>query len=75
MATDLEDFVFHSCFQLFGIAHSLTTTPEALKMATLLTLQEFQDDGCCYIELRSSPRETPYMSRRQYVETLIKTMR
>ncbi|XP_072942045.1 N6-Methyl-AMP deaminase [Epargyreus clarus] len=63
------------CFQVFGIAHSLTTTPEALKMATLLTLKEFQDDGCCYIELRSSPRNTPYMTQRQYVETLIKTMR
>lgn len=53
------------------MAHSLTTTPAALTLATMLTLKEFEDDGVCYIELRSTPRETPHMSRRQYVEALI----
>ncbi|KOB66875.1 Adenosine deaminase-like protein [Operophtera brumata] len=62
------------CFQVFSIAHSLTSTPETLAMATMLTLQEFQDDGCCYIELRSTPRETESMSKRQYLETIIQTI-
>ncbi|CAH0717371.1 unnamed protein product, partial [Brenthis ino] len=63
------------CFQVFGIAHALTSTPETLSMATSLTLREFEDDGCCYIELRSTPKETPYMSIRQYIETLIQTIK
>lgn len=60
---------------MFGIAHALTSTPETLAMATSLTLKEFEDDGCCYIELRSTPKETPYMSIRQYIETLIQTIK
>ncbi|XP_045534029.1 adenosine deaminase-like protein, partial [Papilio machaon] len=63
------------CFQVFNIAHTLTSTPETLALATSLTLQEFQDDGCCYIELRSTPRDTNQMTKRQYVETIVQTMR
>lgn len=63
-----------SCFQVFNIAHSLTSTPDALTIATRLTLQEFQDDGCCYLELRSTPRDTPHMTKVQYIETLVKAI-
>ncbi|XP_032511838.1 adenosine deaminase-like protein [Danaus plexippus] len=62
------------CFQVFNIAHSLTSTQDTLAMATALTLKEFEDDGCCYIELRSTPRDTPHMTSRQYIETLIETL-
>ncbi|XP_030037615.2 adenosine deaminase-like protein [Manduca sexta] len=62
------------CFQVFGIAHSLTSTPETLALATKLTLQEFQDDGCCYIELRSTPRDTQFMDKRQYIDTIVKAI-
>lgn len=64
-----------SCFQVFNIAHSLTSTQDTLAMATALTLKEFEDDGCCYIELRSTPRDTPHMTSRQYIETLIETLK
>ncbi|KAI8439978.1 hypothetical protein MSG28_001427 [Choristoneura fumiferana] len=63
------------CFQVFSIAHSLTSTPDALALATTLTLAEFQEDGCCYIELRTTPRETPDMSKRQYIETIVQAIR
>uniref|UniRef100_A0A2A4JSQ8 Adenosine deaminase domain-containing protein n=1 Tax=Heliothis virescens TaxID=7102 RepID=A0A2A4JSQ8_HELVI len=62
------------CFQVFSIAHSLTSTPDALALATRLTLQEFQDDGCCYLELRSTPRDTPQMTKLQYIETLVQAI-
>lgn len=67
-------FYFYSCFQVFSIAHALTSTPETLAMATTLTLQEFHDDGCCYIELRSTPRSTPYMTKEQYIDTIVHCM-
>lgn len=62
------------CFQVFSIAHSLTSNPETLAMATKLTLQEFQDDGCCYIELRSTPKDTTHMNKRQYIDTIVQAM-
>ncbi|XP_045763621.1 adenosine deaminase-like protein [Maniola jurtina] len=62
------------CFQVFNIAHALTSTKETLAMATALTLKEFEDDGCCYIELRSTPRQTPHMTISEYIETIVQTM-
>ncbi|XP_075972675.1 adenosine deaminase-like protein [Anticarsia gemmatalis] len=62
------------CFQVFSIAHTLTSTPETLALATTLTLQDFQDDGCCYLELRSTPRDTPHMTKVSYIETIIQTI-
>lgn len=67
--------VYYSAFSLFTIAHELTSVPESLAMATDMTLQEFEEDGCCYIELRSTPRQTPHMTHRQYIETIVQTMR
>ncbi|XP_047989712.1 adenosine deaminase-like protein [Leguminivora glycinivorella] len=63
------------CFQVFSIAHSLTSMPQALALATSLTLEEFQNDGCVYIELRSTPRETPYMSKKEYIDTIVQAIR
>ncbi|KAL4710332.1 hypothetical protein ACJJTC_011148 [Scirpophaga incertulas] len=63
------------CFQFVTIAQSLTRFPEALKLATLLTLQEFHEEGCIYIELRSTPRNTQYMTMKQYIETIIEAIR
>ncbi|CAH0397343.1 unnamed protein product [Chilo suppressalis] len=63
-----------NCFQVFGIAHALTSTPETLEIATKMTLQEFDDDGCCYIELRSTPRDTPHMTKKQYIDTIAQSM-
>ncbi|XP_047545810.1 adenosine deaminase-like protein [Vanessa atalanta] len=62
-------------FPLFAIAHELTSIPQTLAMATALTLQEFEDDGCCYIELRSTPKETLHMSYKQYIEAIIQTLK
>lgn len=64
----------YSCFQVFNIAHTLTSTRDTLAMATALTLKEFEDDGCCYIELRSTPRQTPHMTISEYIEAIVHTM-
>ncbi|CAH2091744.1 unnamed protein product [Euphydryas editha] len=62
-------------FPLFKIAQELTSVPESLAMATAMTMQEFEEDGCCYIELRSTPRETSHMTHKQYIETIVQTMK
>ena len=78
----LDDF-----FGLFRAVYALTASPENLAIATRAVLEDFvgkakneNEDGeeregegrqCSYMELRSTPRATPLMSRRKYVETVL----
>ncbi|XP_077299017.1 adenosine deaminase-like protein [Arctopsyche grandis] len=74
---DISNFKFdHSkstseCFAVFKIAQALTDTPDAVKLATSLTLQEFNDDGVLYMELRSTPRRNPKMTKVQYIQSMV----
>jgi adenosine deaminase len=68
-------------FKLFPAIYALTSTPASLKRATRAILSHFLDRcvlpsstsaaAAVYIELRTTPRETPYMSRRVYLETVL----
>ncbi|KAI9059556.1 Metallo-dependent hydrolase [Trametes sanguinea] len=69
----------HDFFGLFPAIYTLTSTPSALRYATRAVLEHFlepqRDNGgypqAAYLELRSTPRETPAMSRMQYIETVL----
>lgn len=63
------------CFRAFSIAHSLTNSVEAVRLATRLTLAEFEQDGCLYVELRSTPRATGLMSMEQYLDGIVEEVR
>ena len=66
-------------FTLFPAIYALTSTPPALKRATRGVLAHFLDAPdadagsaqVAYIELRTTPRATPHMSRRVYLETVL----
>ncbi|KAK9294432.1 hypothetical protein QLX08_010953 [Tetragonisca angustula] len=61
------------CFKVFNIAHSLTTTPEAVFHSTYDTIKEFKEDNVIYLELRSTPRAIEgKMTKQEYVEAIIK---
>jgi adenosine deaminase len=77
----IEDF-----FEVFpAVIYALTSTPASLKRATRAILSHFLDppiplsasdansgsSAVEYIELRTTPRETPHMSRRVYLETVL----
>jgi adenosine deaminase len=74
----IDDF-----FSLFPAIYALTSTPASLKRATRAVLSHFLDPSLLpssststaaavvYIELRTTPRETPHMSRRVYLETVL----
>ncbi|KAJ7242880.1 hypothetical protein B0H12DRAFT_1055486 [Mycena haematopus] len=65
----LDDF-----FGLFPAIYALTSTPPALARAAQGVLSEFLDGDtpqCTYLELRSTPRATPEMTRAEYVETVV----
>ena len=68
----------HEFFLLFPAIYALTSTKEALARATSAVLAEFLDlkEGeefpqATYLELRSTPRKTPSMTRFEYVETVL----
>ncbi|CAJ0932229.1 unnamed protein product, partial [Mesorhabditis belari] len=65
-------------FQIFPIVQSLTESKEALKLATLETLREFETDGVIYLELRSTPKAIGMskkdLDRRQTFEEAEETM-
>jgi adenosine deaminase len=65
-----------SFFHLFGIIYKLTDDFESVKLATYWTIKEFENDGCCYLELRSTPRDVPTtgMTKERYVEALLEGM-
>ena len=44
----------------FNVSKALTDTPEAVSLATYLTLKEFSEENVKYIELRSTPRSEWY---------------
>lgn len=72
--SSIDDF-----FKLFPTIYALTSTPASLKRATRAILSHFLDPSTTnpavaavvYIELRTTPRETPHMSRRVYLETVL----
>ncbi|KAH9005876.1 adenosine deaminase-like protein [Lactarius hatsudake] len=66
----IDDF-----FGLFPAIYALTSTPDALRRATRGVLSHFLDGASgavAYIELRTTPRETPgVMTRREYLEAVL----
>lgn len=63
------------CFNLFKVAHQVTGNIENLYLATLNVIKEFHEDGVLYLELRTTPRSENNMTKRQYIETVIKAIR
>ena len=53
-------------FHIFSLVHSVITTPEKLLRILLETLEDFEKQNCVYLELRTTPKATPFMNKNQY---------
>ena len=77
LQTNIELKELHDFFNLFPAIYALTSNPAALALAARAVLTQFLEpssDGpaqAAYLELRSTPRETPAMTRLKYVETVL----
>ncbi|KAH8395555.1 hypothetical protein KR222_011175 [Zaprionus bogoriensis] len=67
---DLND-----CFEKFGFVHELTSTRRGLHYATELVMRDFAKDNVMYLELRTTPKANGHMSRREYLQTVLESMR
>ncbi|KZV97417.1 Metallo-dependent hydrolase [Exidia glandulosa HHB12029] len=66
----------HDFFKLFPAIYALTATPAALRVATRAVLDQFIGDdarqqNCAYVELRTTPRTTKHMTRKEYLEAVL----
>uniref|UniRef100_A0A1I7TV68 A_deaminase domain-containing protein n=1 Tax=Caenorhabditis tropicalis TaxID=1561998 RepID=A0A1I7TV68_9PELO len=62
-------------FDLFPIVNAILEKPEMLKAATFNTIREFMEDGCVYLELRTGPKNTPWMTKETYLRTVIEAVK
>ncbi|OAX79832.1 hypothetical protein ACJ72_05844 [Emergomyces africanus] len=64
-------------FQVFtNMIYQLCTDLESLKYSTRSVLQDFQNDGVRYLELRTTPRESPQhgISKENYILAVLDTI-
>uniref|UniRef100_A0ABM0MCJ3 Uncharacterized protein LOC102802231 n=1 Tax=Saccoglossus kowalevskii TaxID=10224 RepID=A0ABM0MCJ3_SACKO len=68
-----ENRTMEECFQIFGMIHKLVDNIDAVAMVIKDVIEEFNDDGVYYLELRSTPRDVPTtgMTKRQYIDTVL----
>ena len=69
---------FEDAFDLFPAIYHITSTPRAVALATSAVLDSFLEPSpqgdppqCTYIELRTTPRSSPYMSREEYLSVVL----
>lgn len=70
----IQNDLFFSAFEKFKYAHDLTDSPAAVELATKCVIQDFHDENVIYVELRSTPRSTPKMTKDEYILTLVETI-
>ncbi|KFB44391.1 AGAP005158-PA-like protein [Anopheles sinensis] len=70
-----ETLSLEECFKKFHYAHDLTDRREALAKATERVIDEFAKDNVIYLELRTTPKSTAYMAKREYLSTVLDVMR
>ncbi|XP_065082189.1 adenosine deaminase-like protein [Ochlerotatus camptorhynchus] len=70
-----QNLTLKECFQKFTYAHELTDQPETLACAKQSVIREFAEDNVVYLELRTTPKSTANMSKRQYLTTVLEAIR
>uniref|UniRef100_A0A182V966 Adenosine deaminase domain-containing protein n=1 Tax=Anopheles merus TaxID=30066 RepID=A0A182V966_ANOME len=70
-----ESLTLEECFKKFQYAHDLTDRREALARATERVIEEFAKDSVIYLELRTTPKCTTQMTKREYLTTVMDVLR
>ncbi|KAM5483191.1 putative adenosine deaminase [Microsporum canis] len=71
------DYSLKTFFQVFSnLIYLLCSDLESLRYSTRRVLQDFQDDGVRYLELRTTPRESQEhgISKEKYVSTVLEVI-
>lgn len=71
---DRNERTLDEVFSLFQVAYEVTDNQESVYLATESVINDFHDDNVVYLELRTTPRSGPNMSKSEYVESVIKAI-
>lgn len=85
-SNDLTSFQFgdrtlSQCFEVFKILHRLVSNRQVLGRITREVIRDFAQDGCVYLELRTTPRALSggahgsACTKREYIECVIDAIR
>lgn len=66
-----SDDCLEKCFEKFKLAHDLVDSNGAVKLALLCVIDEFSKENVIYLEIRSTPRATAFMSKEEYLQAVI----
>eukprot|EP00771_Trimastix_marina_P004101 gnl/Trimastix_PCT/837.p1 GENE.gnl/Trimastix_PCT/837~~gnl/Trimastix_PCT/837.p1 ORF type:complete len:338 (+),score=91.25 gnl/Trimastix_PCT/837:99-1112(+) len=66
--------ILKQCFALFDVIHDLVINAETLYDASCEVLRAFAHDNVKYLELRTTPRPTATMTKRCYIETVVRAI-
>lgn len=69
-STFTESETLDMCFEKFKFAHDLVDSIAAVKLALSSVIEEFASENVIYLELRSTPRETSSMTKKEYLEAI-----
>ncbi|EFP07461.1 hypothetical protein CRE_26208 [Caenorhabditis remanei] len=64
------DKVFHR----FKAVEEILDNPDSLRIAVIRTIREFSEDGCLYLELRTTPKKTATMDYEKYIRTVCRAI-
>ncbi|XP_035910648.1 adenosine deaminase-like protein [Anopheles stephensi] len=69
-----ESLTLEECFKKFQYAHDLTDRRDTLERATQRVIEDFAKDNVIYLELRTTPKATAQMSKREYLSTVLEVI-
>ncbi|XP_053674157.1 adenosine deaminase-like protein [Anopheles nili] len=70
-----ETLSLEECFQKFQYAHDLTDHQKGLERATQRVIEDFAKDNVIYLELRTTPKATVQMTKREYLSTVLDVLK
>ncbi|KAJ3216049.1 hypothetical protein HK099_006088 [Clydaea vesicula] len=70
-----ETFNLETCFEMFKFMHQLSNSEKNLRFIVKMVIQEFFEDGCTYLELRTTPRQLNNLTKAEYVELILEEIK
>ena len=63
-----------ACFEIFALIHQCVDSLAVVRRVAREALEDFEAAGCCYVELRSTPRALGEHTEADYVEAVVDVM-
>jgi adenosine deaminase len=69
---DARTRTLSDCFVIFDAIHRVTSTVAATERIAAEVVEDFADQHCVYLELRTTPKQTQTMSKQDYVSAVLR---